>query len=63
MVYLIGENLSELVGYAVYSLDGRILLHSDFKGVINVQSLIPGHYMVRLLWHGGKQLAKPLVRN
>ena len=63
MVYLIRENLSELARYAVYSLDGRLLLNSEFKGEIDIQSLNSGHYLLVLEWLGGQQVIKPLVRN
>ena len=60
--FLSGNNLHEIRRYAIYSLDGRMLLNSEFKGEINFQNLNSGHYLLVLRGVRGQQVIKSLVR-
>jgi hypothetical protein len=61
-IYLIGNQLSEVNAYQIYSMDGRKIYETDFSQAIDVSMLNAGKYFLRLNCSSGQVMIHSIIK-
>jgi hypothetical protein len=61
-IYLIGNQLSEVKAYQIYSMEGRKIYETDFSQAIDVSMLNAGKYLLRLNFTSGQVMIDSIIK-
>jgi hypothetical protein len=61
-IYLIGNQLSEVKAYQIYSMEGRKIYETDFSQAIDVSTLNAGKYLLCLNFSSGQVMIQSFIK-